>query len=336
MEVTYIGNIVNGKKEGKGILITKNKSNGENISTFIGEFSDDKRNGVGLEKTQDRQLEGTFVDDKPEGKMAMYFDSRKFYVEYKNGIRNGREIQLVNDGVIITKEIKDDNFCDTFSIYSNGVFFTGKKLGEDGYQGVAYAAEDGIVDVGTFNRSFQLNGEGYHYRKGYSMYCTFNEGKYVPSKCYLCKDSGYISFGFCDEFGLLDGKDIITLIYSNNEYKGDLFINDYKNGEKVGKHEYYWGDGDYEKKWENGWGLRYFKGDDGKDRIMEGTFMDNGFPEGEGNFTYDGKKYSGTYKLNEQRCLFISDGGKAYRCKISHDARFNEATAKQFKTEVHN
>ena len=113
-------------------------------------------------------------------------------------------------------------------------------------------------------------------------------------------------------------------------------IDDYINGEKTGKHEYYWGDGDYEKKYESGLGMRYYKGTDDKDRIMVGTFMDNGFPKGDGIFSYNGTKYSGVYKLNEERCLFISDNRKAYSCRISHNARFNEATAKQFKTEVHN
>ena len=336
VEVTYIGNIANGKKEGKGMLIIKNKSNGETISTYIGEFSDDKRNGVGLVKTEESQLEGTFADDKPEGKMAIYYETKKFYVEFKNGMRNGREIQLVNDGTIITKEYKDDVICETFSIYTKGEFFTGKRINQDVFQGVAYAAEEGIVDVGTFDKNFKLNGEGYQYRKGYSLHCTFYEGKYVPSICYLCRDSGYLSFGFCDEYGQLNGKDILTLIYSNNEYKGDLMIDDYINGEKTGKHEYYWGDGDYEKKYESGLGMRYYKGTDDKDRIMVGTFMDNGFPKGDGIFSYNGTKYSGVYKLNEERCLFISDNRKAYSCRISHNARFNEATAKQFKTEVHN
>ena len=42
-EVTYIGQMLNGKKEGKGMLLIKNKTSGEKISTYIGEFSNDKK-----------------------------------------------------------------------------------------------------------------------------------------------------------------------------------------------------------------------------------------------------------------------------------------------------
>ena len=64
--------------------------------------------------------------------------------------------------------------------------------------------------------------------------------------------------------------------------------------------------------------------------------MEGGFPRGAGFFTYKENKYSGIYKLNDKRCLFISNNNKAYRCGISHEQRFNEATATQYKTEVHN
>ena len=122
------------------------------------------------------------------------------------------------------------------------------------------------------------------------------------------------------------------MIYSNNEYKGDLYISDYINGEQTKKREYYWGDGDYEKVMENGWGMRYCKDNE---RIFEGIMI-NGFPRGFGYFSYKGTKYTGNYDLNDTRCLFISNDNKAYRCGISHDARFNTATATQYKTEVHN
>ena len=203
----------------------------------------------------------------------------------------------------------------------------------DIFQGVVYGAQEGIVDVGTFDKNFNLIGQGYQYRNGSSKYSTFSGGKFVPSLCYFCRNNGYLSFGYCNEFGNLNGKDVLTLIYSNNEYKGDLKIEDYIDGEKTGKLEYYWGDGGYEKVLENGWGIRNFEDDE---RIMEGTMMSNGFPSGFGYFTYNGNKYTGNYDLNSERCLFISNDNKAYRCGITHNARFNEATATQYKTEVLN
>ena len=72
-----------------------------------------------------------------------------------------------------------------------------------------------------------------------------------------------------------------------------------------------------------------------KKRVMEGQF-EGGFPNGPGYFTYKGTKYSGVYKLNNESCLFISNNNKAYRCEISHNARFNEVTTTQYKTQVNN
>ena len=78
------------------------------------------------------------------------------------------------------------------------------------------------------------------------------------------------------------------------------------------------------------------KFDSGKDKTMEGTFADNGFPNGPGRFTYKNTKYEGRYDLNARRCLFISNNRRAYSCNIVHTPRFNEATAKQYQTEVNN
>lgn len=113
----------------------------------------------------------------------------------------------------------------------------------------------------------------------------------MPSLAYKCTDKGYISFGNINEFGSFHG-DILTLIYSNEEYKGDICIDNYINGIITKKEEYYWGKGGYEKISETGWGIRYLK--DGK-RIFEGM-MERGFPRGVGFFTYKGNKYSGIYK----------------------------------------
>ena len=165
------------------MLITKNKSNNEIISIYIGEFIDDKKNGLGLIKKKEEQIEGSFMNDKPEGKIGIYQEKQKIYVEYKNGKKNGREIILSDDGTIITKENKDDVFNETISIFRNGVFFTGKITSQNIYQGIIYEAEEGKVYVGTFDENLNLNGEGYQYRNGSSIYGTYYKGNFVPSLC---------------------------------------------------------------------------------------------------------------------------------------------------------
>ena len=332
-EVTYIGHMLNGKKEGKGILIKKNKSNGETISTYMGEFKNDKKNGLGLLEKSGQQIEGNFLDDIPDGTICIYTEEGKIYTEYEKGIKNGRFIVLTKEGYILAKEYKNNEEVGSVSYYSNdGIFFTGKKINEDEIEGVQYSNTDGNVEVGIFDQNFQLNGKGYRYRNKDSFYCTFLKGKIIPSICYSCKDIGYVSYGYCNEQGELNGKEILTFIYSNDEYKGDIKIEDFVNGVPTGKSEYYWGNGDYERIMENGWGFRVFN--DEKE-VMEGQ-IERGFANGPGYFTYKGTKYIGIYKLNNERCLFISSNNKAYRCGIGHNPRFNEANATQYKTQVNN
>ena len=129
----------------------KNKSNGELISKFIEEFKDDKKNGVGLEKIKEKQIERRFIDDKLNGRACLYSKLSKIYLEYKDGLKNGREIELKNDGMIITSEWKYNIIGNSFSCYNNEFFFTGKMINQDEFQGVFYYPEEGSIDVGLFN-----------------------------------------------------------------------------------------------------------------------------------------------------------------------------------------
>lgn len=126
----------------------------------------------------------------------------------------------------------------------------------------------------------------------------------------------------------------MRLIYGNENEKGDLFLGTYVHGETKGYGEYYWGNGDYMKSIRpEGWGIRYVSD---SNYFMEGYYPKRAFPKGDGFLTYDGVKYTGAFFLNEKRCLFISDNNKAFKVLICNDARFNEAIATQFKTEVNN
>jgi len=131
----------------------------------------------------------------------------------------------------------------------------------------------------------------------------------------------------------MDGDNILYFIYTKNEFKGDMYIGGFKNNLCSGFGEYYWGDGDYEKiDYITGWGVRYLTSND---IYLEGKLI-GGFPEGEGYLTYKDEKYKGIYRLNEIRCLFEADNGKAYRCNIVHNKRLNEAIVKQVEEKVHN
>ena len=341
--VTYIGEMNNNIMEGKGILVEKYKSNGNVNSMYTGEFKDGKRHGLGIFKTEEYQVEGNFLEDKLDGKIGIYYDDKLEVVEYKNDVINGRKITFSKNGNIITTSFENGMKNNNISIYlkKSNKLFTGEMKENLTYQGIIYGSNETSIQVGNFNSDFLLFGEGYLYSNNYGLYSKFDNGNIVPSLSYKICEDGNVFSGFCNQNGEMNGQNVLHLIYTNDEYKGDLFIGTLVNGKKIGYGEYYWGDGDYEKAISpNGWGIRYFaKKENNKynseDYYIEGN-LHGGFAQGKGFLTYDGTRYSGLYKLNEKRCLFISDNGKSFRIEVSHDARFNEATAKQFKIENYN
>ena len=331
--VNYIGELKDNIKEGKGILTKKIKSSGEIIFKYIGEFKDNKKNGLGVMIIGKTQIEGNFLNDKPDGKVAFYKEKGLEIFEMEDGIENGRKIFFSKDGDIMTTVFKNGNPLNQFSAYLKKyeLFFTGKKNDDGFFEGIIYEEGEGNVKVGTFNTDYRLTGEGYKYINNSALYCTYDNGYIIPSLSYKIISNGYLYKGYCNEQGDMHGTNIMNLIYSNENYKGDLFIGNYENGIRKGYGEYYWGDGDYEKKINpEGWGVRYFSK---SDCYMEGFLIDIGFAKGEGYLTYDNKQYYGKYLLNDERCLFLSNNGKSLRFNISNTPRFNEATIKQFKVE---
>ena len=334
LNVTYIGEFVNNVKEGKGMIIKKSKTNGKTIFEYYGEFKNNLQNGLGLIKLENVQIEGKFIDDKLDGKVCFYSETDIIYYEYKNGLKDGRSIKLHKNGNIYTSNFKNDKISEEFSLYIKSIngFFTGKRKENDTFEGIMYNLE-GSVKVGNFNNNFELIGEGYIYSNYTGFFATYDNGEITPSLLFTNTKDGTLYNGHCDDQGDLHGENIMILFYGNENEKGDLIIGNYVHGKKIGYGEYYWGNGDYEKKiYPNGWGIRYYAK---KNYFMEGNLI-NGFPKGNGIFTYDGKRFSGNYLLNKERCLFLSDNGKAYSCSIIHTPRFNEAIATQFKTEANN
>ena len=336
MKVTYIGQLEGNAFEGKGMLVKKNKSNGKKVYTYIGQFKDNKRHGLGLVKIENNQFEGQFCEDKLDGKGCSYLEDAIIYYEYEKGLKNGRCISLYKkSGNIETTSYIKDKQTEINSQYlkTPNFIFTGKKMANI-YEGVIYY-DKGNVDVGFFNSDFKLTGEGYFYKNYNGFYCKFNNGKITPSLAYEADSDGDIYNGKCDEKGSFHGEKVMRLIYGNENEKGDLFLGTVVHGKVIGYGEYYWGHGDYMKSIRpKGWGVRYVN--DEEPYYMEGYFPNSSFPKGPGLLTYNDVKYSGEYFLNEKRCLFISDNNKAFKVLICNDARFNEAIATQFKTEVNN
>jgi len=331
----YTGQISDkNEKEGNGILKLKNKLNGNIIYEYMGKFNSDKKNGFGVLKKDNIQIEGFFNENEINGIAGIYYEDRFEICEFKNGIKNGRSIIFYEDGDIETNNYENNNKINIYSYYNNKYkeLFIGKKFDNGNYEGTKYYKENGCVDVGSFNSNQKLINEGYKYREYNGFYGQFSNGEVKPSYCFKNTSNGYIYKGTCNQKEEIDGDNIIEFIYTKNEYKGDMYIGGFKNNSWFGFGEYYFGDGDYEKSYHNVWGVRYCSSDN---TYLEGK-LERGFPTGPGFLTYKDKKYSGLYLLNEKRCLFIGDNGKVLRNDIGNSKRLNEAIVQQFKTGVNN
>jgi len=94
----YVGQVVNGLREGKGILY------GDNGDKYEGDFRNDKKEGKGIyywniEPFKGDRYEGDFKNDKKEGKGFMYYhDGDRYEGDYRNGKKEGKGIYYYNNG----------------------------------------------------------------------------------------------------------------------------------------------------------------------------------------------------------------------------------------------
>ena len=100
----YIGQVVNGKREGKGIYYVYNGDR------YEGEWKNDKRDGKGIEYFHDGSIYiGEHKNGKREGKGIDYYKSGDSYEgENKNGGKNGKGIYYFNNGNKYEGEWKND------------------------------------------------------------------------------------------------------------------------------------------------------------------------------------------------------------------------------------
>ena len=93
----YVGEIKNGKREGKGIFYFKNGD------TYEGDWKNDKMDGKGIyyHKKADGtdRYEGDFRNDKRDGKGIVYFrDGNRYEGDFRNGRQEGKGVYYFNDG----------------------------------------------------------------------------------------------------------------------------------------------------------------------------------------------------------------------------------------------
>ena len=295
-ETVNVTEITNEKEERK-MIIKKRKTDNKIIYAFYGEFKNNKMNGLGLVKKEIGQLEGYFIDGNLNGKACVYNNENIEYIEYKDGIKNGRYIKLLQNGDIYSTSFENGEKQKKFSLYfKNDNYLLTGSLNDDGTVNGIFYKEDknNFVIVGNFNKFFQITGEGYYYYDDTGYYHTFENGKTVPSLAYMTKSDGCLFKGYCNEEEEMHGEKVLLLYYTNDQYKSDLYYGTFVNGVREGYGEYYWGNGDYEKSISpDGWGVRYAQS---RDYFMEGV-LKSGFAEGPGFLTYKDKKYIGYFDL---------------------------------------
>ena len=162
IEYTYEGEFVNGVKQGKGILSSK-----DNKFKYEGDWLNDKFEGFGTLFTQEEKYKGNFKEGKYHGEGNLYKNNGEQYIgEFNNGIFIKGKINFNNgnsyEGNIINGLMEGK----AIYRYKNGDIFKGnfikgeKKFGEmtfnegkDKYEG--YFENDKFCGEGILN----INGE---------------------------------------------------------------------------------------------------------------------------------------------------------------------------------
>ena len=243
----YIGEIVNGKPNGKGTVndLSGNKGNkyvGEwksgkyygqgtltysDGSKYVGEFKDGEFHGQGTYTFSDaRKYGGDFKDDEPNGKGTYIFpDGKKYIGEFKSWKYHGQGTYTWSDGRKYVGKFKDGKF------HGQGTFTFSNK---DKY--VGKFKNDKFDGQGTFTL---YDGQW----KGDKYVGKFKEGVYHGKGTYTWSDGTKYVGEFKD--GIYNGKGTLT------SKDGGKFVGEWKDDKEWNGNNYN-KDGNIKYKWVNG------------------------------------------------------------------------------------
>ena len=275
----YIGDLLNGQKNGKGILYNRNniikfegdfingtfQGNGrynlEGGEYYEGQWLNGKRNGRGILYYSNGKVkyEGDFINDKYQGSGRYNWEDGKYYIgQWLNGERNGK-------GIVYYK--------------NNSIKYSGDFVNDE-YQGNGiYNWEDGEYYDGQWLNNLR-HGKGIMYYKNgnikYEGY--FINGKYQGDGRYNWEDGKYYIGQWLN--GLKHGKGILCDEEGNVKYEGDFVKDKYEGKGKfvLESGNYYIGD------WLNG--VRHGRGaiyDENDNLIYECTFENDNLLERSNN-----------------------------------------------------
>ena len=171
----YVGQYLNGRKEGKGIIFDKNgdiiydgffandkyegygKLNYDNGEHYEGNFLNGLRHGKGtlLYKNGNIKYEGNFVKDKFEGYGKCIIENGEYYEgDWLNGLRHGKGTYYYNNGNIKYHGDFVNGIFEGYGLYiwENDEYYEGKFYkGERHGKGVLYDKNGNIIYEGEYN-----------------------------------------------------------------------------------------------------------------------------------------------------------------------------------------
>ena len=164
--MTYEGEFVNDKYDGKGKYIWKNEE------YYIGEWSKGERNGKGTDYYKDNKIryEGDFLNGKYHGNGKYTLENDEYYIgQFSNGERNGKGQLFYKNGKIKYEgEFLNDNLeGEGKYYYKNDEYYVGHwKGGKKDGKGIVYYSNNEIKYDGNFVND-KLEGYGkYIYENG--------------------------------------------------------------------------------------------------------------------------------------------------------------------------
>ena len=170
----YIGEFVNGKKEGYGTIIYSNGTKYEGI------FKNDKHDGFGrLSQTDGEMFVGEWKEGKINGNgMRQHSNGDRYIGNYINNIRNGKGHYIFSNG-----DSYDGNWINGYAngfgkfIFKNGNSYEGNFKNNIIYGQGIFNMKNGDTYIGFFKYGL-INGKGIYYNiKGEKYVGNFVNGK---------------------------------------------------------------------------------------------------------------------------------------------------------------
>ncbi len=311
----YKGNFVDKKREGKGTLIYSG------VGQYVGQWKNDKKNGLGKDSISGDVYEGNFVDGKKQGQGKItFFSGGSFDGEWNNDqMYKGKYVTM--DGDTFEGQLTPDgNYVKGKLTYANGESFDGTFENNEPVEGImTKTLSNGYKYSGGWKEG-KMNGKGTLIINETTTY----EGNFINN---VMQGSGKLT----DSRGIYEGQfnenkknGTGKMTYKNGWiYEGD-WVNDKwegkgkltvvsRSGKVIGTYEGPVRNNKRETKAGETAKFIYTNG-----KVYEGPFHNNKAEtlEGEtGSWTFkSGKKIVGQFKDNRPngKCTLIDKAGNKY------------------------